>query len=288
MPGLIGLNNIKNTDYVNVVVQSLSRVPPAGSKRRPAPALGWRPQRPIGSQAPLRAQGAPPHPEAQPSSPRSFGRAGGRAGGMAGAVRPASECPRHAHLLLISRPRDAHLPSERPRDGGSPTSTDRCRRCATSSCYPPTRTVERSPGCPSLAPAPPRGAPGGSGWLVTSTGRGRGRWAPRRGRWAPRHCLRRSCHPPPKSPVSPPLTLQANYAHVKSNLVKEFGALLRKMWSPHNFKGQVSPHELLQATAHMHHATHQATHDAHAPCHAPRYAPRPRHAPHNAGGRARV
>ena len=44
--------------------------------------------------------------------------------------------------------------------------------------------------------------------------------------------------------------LPANYAHVKSNLVKEFGALLRKMWSPHNFKGQVSPHELLQAVAH--------------------------------------
>ena len=41
--------------------------------------------------------------------------------------------------------------------------------------------------------------------------------------------------------------LPANYAHVKSPLVKEFGALLRKMWSPHNFKGQVSPHELLQA-----------------------------------------
>ena len=32
MPGLIGLNNIKNTDYVNVVVQSLSRVTPAGLK----------------------------------------------------------------------------------------------------------------------------------------------------------------------------------------------------------------------------------------------------------------
>jgi len=44
--------------------------------------------------------------------------------------------------------------------------------------------------------------------------------------------------------------LPANYAHVKSPLVKEFGALLRKMWSPHNFKGQVSPHELLQAVAH--------------------------------------
>ena len=237
----------------------------------------WRP--PLAATAPHRPAGVPAGP-GRACSPRS-------------AAQEPQEGRRRAsrlktHLLLISHPRDAHLPSERPRDGGSPTSTDRCRRCATSSCYPPTRTVERSPGCPSLAPAPPRGAPGGSGWLVTSTGRGRGRWAPRRGRWAPRHCLRRSCHPPPKSPVSPPLTLQANYAHVKSNLVKEFGALLRKMWSPHNFKGQVSPHELLQATAHMHHATHQATHDAHAPCHAPRYAPRPRHAPHNAGGRARV
>ena len=28
MPGLIGLNNIKNTDYVNVVVQLLARIPP--------------------------------------------------------------------------------------------------------------------------------------------------------------------------------------------------------------------------------------------------------------------
>ncbi|KAH3764810.1 Peptidase C19, ubiquitin carboxyl-terminal hydrolase 2 [Pelomyxa schiedti] len=30
-------------------------------------------------------------------------------------------------------------------------------------------------------------------------------------------------------------------------LVIRFGELVRKMWSPHNFKGQVSPHELLQA-----------------------------------------
>ena len=50
--------------------------------------------------------------------------------------------------------------------------------------------------------------------------------------------------------------LPANYAHVKSPLVKEFGALLRKMWSPHNFKGQVSPHELLQALMYLPHISH--------------------------------
>ena len=45
--------------------------------------------------------------------------------------------------------------------------------------------------------------------------------------------------------------LPENYAHIKSPLVLEFGALMRKMWSPHNFKGQVSPHELLQAIMHV-------------------------------------
>ena len=44
--------------------------------------------------------------------------------------------------------------------------------------------------------------------------------------------------------------LPKNYAHIKSPLVIEFGALVRKVWSPHNFKGQVSPHELLQAVMH--------------------------------------
>ncbi|KAL3919505.1 MAG: hypothetical protein SGPRY_005605 [Prymnesium sp.] len=50
--------------------------------------------------------------------------------------------------------------------------------------------------------------------------------------------------------------LPKNYAHSKSALVAEFGALVRKVpllgwvWSPHNFKGQVSPHELLQAIMH--------------------------------------
>ncbi len=39
-----------------------------------------------------------------------------------------------------------------------------------------------------------------------------------------------------------------HYAHaLGSPLVIEFGRLTRKVWSPHNFKGHVSPHELLQA-----------------------------------------
>lgn len=44
--------------------------------------------------------------------------------------------------------------------------------------------------------------------------------------------------------------LPANYAHMGSALVQQFGMLVRKIWSPYNFKGQVSPHELMQAVAH--------------------------------------
>jgi len=44
--------------------------------------------------------------------------------------------------------------------------------------------------------------------------------------------------------------LPENYAQYTSPLLQEFGALVRKIWSPHNFKGQVSPHELLQAAMH--------------------------------------
>ncbi|KAG2497317.1 hypothetical protein HYH03_004482 [Edaphochlamys debaryana] len=39
----------------------------------------------------------------------------------------------------------------------------------------------------------------------------------------------------------------ANYASVRSPLVQRFGELLRKMWNTRNFKGQVSPHEFVQA-----------------------------------------
>ncbi|KAI9272949.1 hypothetical protein BDA99DRAFT_432777 [Phascolomyces articulosus] len=40
--------------------------------------------------------------------------------------------------------------------------------------------------------------------------------------------------------------LQDFEAQGKSQLVTRFGALVRKMWNPRAFKGQVSPHELLQ------------------------------------------
>eukprot|EP00299_Pterocystis_sp_00344_P013304 c6506_g1_i3.p1 GENE.c6506_g1_i3~~c6506_g1_i3.p1 ORF type:complete len:367 (-),score=74.15 c6506_g1_i3:530-1585(-) len=39
----------------------------------------------------------------------------------------------------------------------------------------------------------------------------------------------------------------ANYAKVRSPLVKCFGEFVRKIWNPANFKGHVSPHELMQA-----------------------------------------
>ena len=50
---------------------------------------------------------------------------------------------------------------------------------------------------PSSAPAPPQGAPDGSGRRNTPRGRGRGHWAPR-------HCLGRSSEPPPKAADSTP------------------------------------------------------------------------------------
>lgn len=39
----------------------------------------------------------------------------------------------------------------------------------------------------------------------------------------------------------------SNYAGVRSQLVDRFGELVRKIWNPRNFKGQVSPHEFMQA-----------------------------------------
>ncbi|KAK3218897.1 hypothetical protein Dsin_012867 [Dipteronia sinensis] len=38
-----------------------------------------------------------------------------------------------------------------------------------------------------------------------------------------------------------------NYRHCKSPLVHRFGELTQKIWHARNFKGQVSPHEFLQA-----------------------------------------
>ena len=53
---------------------------------------------------------------------------------------------------------------------------------------------------PSSAPAPPQGAPGGSGQLGTPR--------KRPALWAPSHCLECSSQPPPKLPIPPPLTVQ--------------------------------------------------------------------------------
>lgn len=39
----------------------------------------------------------------------------------------------------------------------------------------------------------------------------------------------------------------ANYPGCKSVLVQRFGELMRKLWNPRNFKGQVSPHEFMRA-----------------------------------------
>ncbi|KAL0353281.1 UNVERIFIED_CONTAM: U4/U6.U5 tri-snRNP-associated protein 2 [Sesamum angustifolium] len=41
--------------------------------------------------------------------------------------------------------------------------------------------------------------------------------------------------------------IPGNYIHCKSQLVLRFGELTRKIWHARNFKGQVSPHEFLQA-----------------------------------------
>lgn len=43
--------------------------------------------------------------------------------------------------------------------------------------------------------------------------------------------------------------VKSNYAEHKSQLVQRFGELVRKVWNPRNFKGQVSPHEFMQAVA---------------------------------------
>lgn len=40
---------------------------------------------------------------------------------------------------------------------------------------------------------------------------------------------------------------QRNYASCRSLVVQRFGELVRKLWNPRNFKGQVSPHEFMQA-----------------------------------------
>ena len=55
--------------------------------------------------------------------------------------------------------------------------------------------------CPSTAPMPPQGAPGGSGQLGTPS--------KRPAHWPPSHSLGCSSKPPAKPSLSPPLTIQA-------------------------------------------------------------------------------
>eukprot|EP00898_Chlorokybus_atmophyticus_P002893 jgi/Chlat1/3604/Chrsp234S03585 len=49
------------------------------------------------------------------------------------------------------------------------------------------------------------------------------------------------------TPVRDFFLTESNYVNCKSLLVQRFGELCRKIWHPRNFKGQVSPHEFLQA-----------------------------------------
>mmetsp|Transcript_4482 Transcript_4482/g.9640 ORF Transcript_4482/g.9640 Transcript_4482/m.9640 type:complete len:537 (-) Transcript_4482:876-2486(-) len=49
------------------------------------------------------------------------------------------------------------------------------------------------------------------------------------------------------SPIRDFFLIPDNYAGCRSVLVQRFGELLRKVWNTRNFKGQVSPHEFMQA-----------------------------------------
>ncbi|KAI8475879.1 MAG: ubiquitin-specific protease 39 [Monoraphidium minutum] len=49
------------------------------------------------------------------------------------------------------------------------------------------------------------------------------------------------------TPIRDYFLVPANYGHCRSTLVGRFGELMRKVWNAANFKGQVSPHEFMQA-----------------------------------------
>ena len=76
--------------------------------------------------------------------------------------------------------------------------------------------------CPSSAPVPPRGAPGGSGQLGTPRVRPR--------HWAPSHCLGCSSDPPPKSPISPPLTIQVSGSEASEQKRAAVVGAIRHAW----------------------------------------------------------
>ena len=53
------------------------------------------------------------------------------------------------------------------------------------------------------------------------------------------------------TPIRDFFLIPANYGAVKSLLVQRFGELLRKMWNPRNFKGQVREAKLLKLSGHL-------------------------------------
>ena len=59
------------------------------------------------------------------------------------------------------------------------------------------------------------------------------------------HALNTQYHTPPAR--SDFFLRPENYASCQSLLVQRFGELVRKVWNPRAFKGQVSPHEFMQA-----------------------------------------
>ncbi len=58
--------------------------------------------------------------------------------------------------------------------------------------------------------------------------------------WCPTHTVRRVQALARTLPLRDFFLVPANYASCRSQLVQRFGELMRKLWNPRNFKGQVS------------------------------------------------